>query len=124
MAARLAALVSKARAAAEPVVSRASSEVVKQYDGLMAKNAQYVIKDKEAADKLLKQYVFTQLARIPHGVQQCKAEAGVIRQKWANLRELPTTEVATYVGFAAELYAWFCIGEIIGRGGSLTGYSV
>lgn len=63
MAARLAALVSKARAAAEPVVSRASSEVAKQYDGLMAKNAQYVVKDKEAADKLLKQYVFTQLAR-------------------------------------------------------------
>jgi hypothetical protein len=33
-------------------------------------------------------------------------------------------QVATYVGFAAELYAWFCIGEIVGRGGSLTGYNV
>lgn len=33
-------------------------------------------------------------------------------------------QVAVYVGFAAELYAWMCIGEIIGRGGSLTGYNV
>lgn len=32
--------------------------------------------------------------------------------------------MATYLGFAAELYAWFVIGEIIGRGGSLTGYNV
>lgn len=32
--------------------------------------------------------------RIPTGVQQCKAEAGAIRQKWANLRELPTTEAS------------------------------
>lgn len=63
MAARLAAAVSKARAAAEPLVARVSSETVKQYDSLMAKNAQYVVKDKEAADKLLKQYVFTQLSK-------------------------------------------------------------
>jgi hypothetical protein len=32
--------------------------------------------------------------------------------------------MAVYVGFAAELYAWFVIGEIVGRGGSLTGYNV
>lgn len=30
-------------------------------------------------------------------------------------------QVAIYAGFLAELYAWFCIGEIVGRGGSLTG---
>jgi len=33
-------------------------------------------------------------------------------------------QMAQYVGFAAELYAWFVIGEIIGRGGSLTGYTI
>ena len=26
--------------------------------------------------------------------------------------------------FAAELYAWFCVGEVIGRGGSLAGYKI
>lgn len=63
MAQRLAAIVSKARAAAEPAWKVARTETLKQYDALMAKNAQYVVKDKEAADKLLKQYVFTQLAK-------------------------------------------------------------
>ena len=63
MAARVAALASKLRTALEPAVHKASSTVVQQYETVMAKNAQYVVKDKEAADKLLKQYVFTQLAR-------------------------------------------------------------
>lgn len=36
----------------------------------------------------------------------------------------PHTQLATYLGFGAELYAWWCVGEIVGRGGSLTGYSV
>lgn len=146
--------------------------------------------------------------RIPATIAECKSEAAVLRSKWAQLRELPSTEVrrgagweeqrclwktacscralqgcrgsaavrwlaarrhqsqqagrpwqrrcrprlcacaappaatsrfsrshppppcclplqvATYLGFTAELYAWFCLGEIVGRGGSLTGYHV
>ena len=53
-----------------------------------------------------------------------KEEWGVLKSKWGGVRELPMTEVATYAGFAAEVYAWFVIGEIIGRGGSLTGYAL
>lgn len=53
-----------------------------------------------------------------------KAEYGALRTRLAQWRDLPATEMGTYLGFAAELYAWFCIGEIVGRGGSLTGYSV
>ena len=26
--------------------------------------------------------------------------------------------------FVAELYAWFCVGEVVGRGGSLAGYRI
>ena len=63
MAARLTQLVSKARGALEPAWSAASKETAKQYNKLMEANAQYVVKDKEAADKLLKQYVFTQLSK-------------------------------------------------------------
>jgi F-type H+-transporting ATPase subunit g len=33
-------------------------------------------------------------------------------------------QLATYLAFGAEVYAWFCIGEIVGRGGSLTGYDI
>lgn len=63
MAQRLAGLVSKAKAATEPAWKVARTETVKQYESLMSKNSQYVVKDSAAADKLLKQYVFTQLSR-------------------------------------------------------------
>lgn len=36
---------------------------------------------------------------------------------------LPATQVGWYGAFAAELFALFCVGEIVGRGGSLTEYS-
>lgn len=36
----------------------------------------------------------------------------------------PLVQMATYAGFVAEVYAWFAIGEIIGRGGTLSGYSI
>jgi hypothetical protein len=39
MAARLAGLVHKARAAAEPALAKLSSETAKQYESVMAKNA-------------------------------------------------------------------------------------
>ena len=35
----------------------------KHYEQLMKENSQYVVKDKAAADKLLKQYIFTTLSR-------------------------------------------------------------
>jgi hypothetical protein len=31
--------------------------------------------------------------------------------------------VAVYGAFGAELFAMFCVGEIVGRGGTLTEYS-
>ena len=31
-------------------------------------------------------------------------------------------QVGTAALFSAEVYAWFCVGEIVGRGGGLTGY--
>tara|TARA_B100001540_G_scaffold279104_1_gene267708 strand:+ start:143 stop:268 length:126 start_codon:yes stop_codon:yes gene_type:complete len=32
------------------------------------------------------------------------------------------SQVGVAALFASEVYAWFCVGEVIGRGGSLTGY--
>ena len=32
------------------------------------------------------------------------------------------SQVGVAALFAGEVYAWFCVGEVIGRGGSLTGY--
>ncbi|MDA9097693.1 ATP synthase subunit g [bacterium] len=32
------------------------------------------------------------------------------------------SQVGTAALFTTEVYAWFCVGEIVGRGGGLTGY--
>ncbi|KAK9842225.1 hypothetical protein WJX81_001410 [Elliptochloris bilobata] len=87
---------------------------------------EYVVRDQEAADKLLKQWFYTKLSRIPGTAERMREDAKALAEKWPHMRrgELSLTEVATYLGFTAELYAWFCVGEIIGRGGTLTGYSV
>ena len=53
------ALASAATKAATPAIDAAT----KQFNKLIADNAQYVVKDKDAADKLAKQLVFTKLAR-------------------------------------------------------------
>ena len=33
------------------------------------------------------------------------------------------SQAGWYGVFAAELFAWFCVGEVVGRGGSLIDYS-
>ena len=53
------ALASAATQAASPAIEATQSHFKK----LIADNAQYVVKDKDAADKLAKQLVFTKLAR-------------------------------------------------------------
>ncbi|KAK9829933.1 hypothetical protein WJX72_008720 [[Myrmecia] bisecta] len=90
----------------------------------MKKNQQYVVKDQAAADKLARQWVFTNLARLPTGVHACKQEWQGVQSKLGKRSELPMSEVGTYALFAGELFAWFCVGEIIGRGGSISGYNV
>lgn len=53
------ALASAATKAASPAIEAAQ----KHFNKLIADNAQYVVKDKDAADMLTKQLVFTKLAR-------------------------------------------------------------
>lgn len=62
-ASRVQQLLCKVKAAVQPTAELVGKQVFSRYEQLMADNAQYVVKDKSAADKLLKQYVFTQLAR-------------------------------------------------------------
>lgn len=55
--------------------------------------------------------------RIPGSLTAAQAEVNVVKQKWANKMDLPMTEVGVAALFTAEVYAWFCVGEIVGRGG-------
>lgn len=40
--------------------------------------------------------------RIPSSISACKSEAATLKSKWAQLRDLPTTEVRWAVGAVAQ----------------------
>lgn len=63
-----------------PTYQWSEKQAVENYKKLMEANEQYVVKDKDAADKLLKQYVFTSLARF------ALADARIIRV-WRTCKE-------------------------------------
>ncbi|ACO65148.1 predicted protein [Micromonas commoda] len=111
-----------AKQAAETFSKRVVPPAVDYYNATMARNAEYVVKDPAAVDKLGRQLVFSNLAKLPGMVEGARAEVNIVKQKWAGRMDLPMAEVGTAALFAGEVYAWFCVGEIIGRGGSLTGY--
>lgn len=55
--------VKRTYGAVEPAVTWTSEKVVDQYRKTMKANADYVVRDQEAADKLLRQWFFTRLSR-------------------------------------------------------------
>ena len=124
----MAAYLARASAAAEAALGAVSSKVgppaVKYYNELMAKNAEYVVKDPAAAEKLAKQLVFTNLAQIPTRAAHAQMELAAFKQTWAKKMDLPLSEVGVYAAFGAEVFAWFCVGEIVGRGGTISGYDI
>lgn len=124
MASRIYQAASKAKQALDPLYKTARTETIKQYEIMMKNNAEFVVKDEVAADKLAKQWFFTKMSKIPAGIEHSEKELGVVKGKLCNIGDLSAQEMGVYLAFAAELYAWFAIGEIVGRGGSITGYDI
>ena len=73
--------------------TRVLPPAVEWYNATMAKNAQYVVKDPEAVDKLGKQLIYSNMAKLPAAVEAAQGEMKVVQQKWANRMDLPMTEV-------------------------------
>ena len=73
--------------------TRVLPPAVEWYNATMAKNAQYVVKDPEAVDKLGKQLIYSNMAKLPAAVEAAQGEIKVVQQKWANRMDLPMTEV-------------------------------
>lgn len=61
---------------------------------------------------------------IPHRQKLFWKDVETVKRKWAHRQDLSVQEIGTAALFTLELYAWFVVGEIIGRGGTLTGYKV
>jgi len=121
---KLASLATQARKVADPLYARLRAETVKSYEQMMAANKEYVVADAVAADKLAKQWFYTKMSQIPGGIKTSAAELGVLKGKLGGWKELSAQEMGVLVAFGAELFAWFSIGEIVGRGGSITGYDI
>lgn len=60
---RIGPLLNKVQQTVTPLYSATEKQVVQQYDRMMKGGEQYVVKDKAQADKLLKQWYYTNLAR-------------------------------------------------------------
>ena len=60
---RIGPLLNKVQQTVTPLYSATEKQIVQQYDKMMKGGEQYVVKDKAQADKLLKQWYYTNLAR-------------------------------------------------------------
>lgn len=60
---RIAPLLNKVQQSVTPLYSATEKQIVQQFDKMMKGGEQYVVKDKAQADKLLKQWFYTNMAR-------------------------------------------------------------
>jgi len=115
-------LQSKAAVATEIAAKHGSS----YYKQLLENNKQYIQSEPtvQKCQELSKQLFYTRLASIPGRYEAFWKEVDYMKQRLLARNELKLEEVGIAALFAGECYAWFCVGEIVGRGGTLTGYRV
>jgi uncharacterized membrane protein YbhN (UPF0104 family) len=61
---------------------------------------------------------------IPGRYESFHKELDYAKQFWKNRQELKVEDAGIALLFGLEVFAWFCAGEIVGRGFTFTGYSV
>ncbi|KVI12281.1 ATPase, F0 complex, subunit G, mitochondrial [Cynara cardunculus var. scolymus] len=61
---------------------------------------------------------------IPNRNESFWKELDHMKNLWKNTQELQVEQVGIVALFGIECFAWFCGGEIVGRGFTITGYHV
>ena len=61
---------------------------------------------------------------IPGRYEAFWKEFDYVKHLWKNKQELKVEDVGIATLFGLECFAWFCAGEIVGRGFTFTGYYV
>lgn len=61
---------------------------------------------------------------IPSRYESLLKEVDYIKHIWKNRQELKVEDAGIAALFGLECFAWFCAGEIVGRGFTFTGYYV
>jgi len=122
MASLLRQMQSKAAVATEIATKRSSAF----YKQLMEDNKHHVVEPAtvQKCQELSKQLFYTRLASLPGRYEAFWKEVDFVKQKLMQRNDLKLEEVGIAALFAGECYAWFCVGEIVGRGGTITGYKV
>ncbi|KAF7814166.1 hypothetical protein G2W53_028135 [Senna tora] len=121
MASKLGQLQSKVTQASRVVAKNGCS----YYKHLLEKNKEYILDPPttEKCQSLANQLFYTRLASIPHRCnafwKELENTKHLLKKEHLNIENAGTAAL-----FALECYAWFCGGEIIGRGFTITGYYV
>ncbi|XP_062099194.1 uncharacterized protein LOC133805109 [Humulus lupulus] len=122
MASKLVQLQSKATQASQLVAKHGTS----YYKQLLEQNKQYIQEPPtvEKCTLLSKQLFYTRLASLPGRREALAKELDYVKHLWKNRQELKVEDAGIAALFGLECFAWFCAGEIIGRGFTFTGYYV
>ncbi|KAH0642367.1 hypothetical protein KY290_033959 [Solanum tuberosum] len=96
------------------------------YKQMLEQNKQYIQEPPtvEKCQHLAKQVLYTRLASIPGRYQAFWKELDDVKNLWKHRQELKIEDAGIAALFGLECFAWFCAGEIVGRGFTITGYYV
>uniref|UniRef100_A0A7N0TSF1 Mitochondrial ATP synthase subunit G protein n=1 Tax=Kalanchoe fedtschenkoi TaxID=63787 RepID=A0A7N0TSF1_KALFE len=94
------------------------------YKTLLKQNKHYVQEPAtvEKCNELSKQLLYTRLASIPSRYESFWNELDYVKHIWKNRKELTVEDAGIAALFGLECYAWFCVGEIAGRGFTILDY--
>ncbi|BFG39776.1 hypothetical protein CerSpe_260500 [Prunus speciosa] len=94
------------------------------YKNLLEQNKQYIQHPPtvEKCSELSKQLFYTRLASIPGRTESFWKEVDYVKHLWKNRQDLKVEDAGIAALFGLECFAWFCAGEIVGRGFTFTGY--
>ncbi|KAL9443269.1 hypothetical protein AB3S75_016598 [Citrus x aurantiifolia] len=122
MASKLVQLQSKAAEASKFVAKHGTS----YYRQLLEQNKQYIQEPStvEKCNLLSKQLFYTRLSSIPGRYEAFWKELDYVKHLWKNRQELKLEDAGIAALFGLECFAWYCAGEIVGRGFTITGYYV
>ncbi|RAL45643.1 unnamed protein product [Cuscuta campestris] len=102
-------------------VAKNSSSFYKQ---ALEQNKQYIVEPStvEKCNELSKQLFYTRLASIPGRYNAFWKEIDYVKNMLKNRQDLKVEHASIAALFGLECFAWFCAGEIAGRGFTFTGY--
>ncbi|KAF5797828.1 putative ATP synthase, F0 complex, subunit G [Helianthus annuus] len=96
------------------------------YKRTLEENKKYIVDPPtiEKCQQLSNQLLYTRLASIPSRYDAFWKELDHVKQLIKTRKDLKTEDMGIAALFGLECFAWYCAGEIVGRGFTITGYYV